>query len=247
MSELVHHSGAQTLDLSALEPFPSSIVAHRNRWGYLRAKRTIDLVAAIASLVLLTPLLLFIALLIKLDSRGPVLFNQERVGYRWRPEQLRVFRFHKFRSMVHGCDQTIHEHHVHTCLQATTHGEDGTEQVLLTKIVNDSRVTRVGRILRRTSLDELPQLWNVIKGDMSLVGPRPVPIYEVAEYEPWHYQRLQATPGITGLWQVKGRGRTSLDDMVQLDIEYINNQSAILDLEILLLTIPAVVRGTGAG
>ena len=247
MSELVHHSGTQTLDLSALEPSPSSVATHRNRWGYFWAKRTIDLVAAIASLALLAPLLLFIALLIKLDSRGPVLFNQERVGYRWRTKQLCIFQFHKFRSMVHGCDQTIHEQHVRTCLQAATQGEDSNEQVLLTKIVHDSRVTRVGRILRRTSLDELPQLWNVIKGDMSLVGPRPVPVYEVAEYEPSHYQRLRATPGITGLWQVKGRGRTSIDDMVQLDIEYINNESAMLDLEILLLTIPAVVRGTGAG
>ena len=116
----------------------------------------------------------------------------------------------------------------------------------MAKLANDGRVTRIGRILRKTSLDELPQLWNVIKGDMSLVGPRPVPLYEVAEYWPWQMQRLEATPGITGLWQVTGRGIVTADEMIDLDIEYIKRQTLWVDLKIMLLTVPAVMSGRGA-
>ena len=115
------------------------------------------------------------------------------------------------------------------------------------RLIDDPRVTRIGRILRRTSLDELPQLFNVIRGEMSLVGPRPVPLYEVAAYQPWQRERLAALPGITGLWQVRGRCELSFEDMVRLDVEYIRNQSIWLDFKILSLTIPAVLSGRGAG
>jgi lipopolysaccharide/colanic/teichoic acid biosynthesis glycosyltransferase len=114
------------------------------------------------------------------------------------------------------------------------------------KLVNDPRVTRIGKFLRKTSLDELPQLWNVLKGDMSLVGPRPDVLYSVEEYSSWHQQRLAAQPGISGLWQVRGRSEIDFDDMVRIDIEYIENQSFFLDLQILLLTIPTVLTGHGA-
>jgi len=215
--------------------------APTRRSVYFWLKRLVDFLMASILLIMLSPLMLLIALLIKLDSRGSAFFRQERMGFSWRGRRRRSFTIYKFRSMYQHCDQNAHKDYVRRWIHGEADGGDG-----VGKLTHDQRVTKLGQILRKTSLDELPQLWNVIRGDMSLVGPRPVPLYEVAEYEPWHMQRLDATPGITGLWQVKGRGRVSVDEMVSLDIEYINHQTFWLDLKAMLLTIPAIVSGRGA-
>ena len=216
---------------------------------YFHAKRFVDIVVAGALLVALSPALLLIALLIKLDSRGPVIFQQERVGTRrtsgsparW---ETRVFRIFKFRSMVQNADQAVHEAHIRAFVsgEIATDGDDDAGF----KLQHDPRITRVGQVLRKTSLDELPQLINVLRGEMSLVGPRPVPVYEVEGYQPWHFERLAALPGITGPWQVDGRSRVSFEEMVAMDISYVRSRSLLLDLKILLKTIPAVVVGRGA-
>ena len=214
---------------------------------YAVAKRAADLVASCALLVFLSPLFVLIGLLIKMDSPGPVIFSQERMGYDRRGRRQRPFVCYKFRSMYSDCDQSIHARYVinriHHGLGESVSGDADA----LVKLAHDERITPIGRILRHTSLDELPQLWNVLRGEMSLVGPRPVPIYEAAQYDQWQKARLDATPGMTGLWQIKGRGRVTIDEMARLDIEYIARQSFWLDLEILILTVPAVLRGRGAG
>jgi lipopolysaccharide/colanic/teichoic acid biosynthesis glycosyltransferase len=206
-----------------------------------------DVLLALLLLVALLPLLVLIAVLIKLESRGPVIFVQERVGARRRSHlggtvwEVVNFPFYKFRSMVRDASQSLHEAHIQAFV------EERLDTTRTVKLTADPRVTRVGRFLRRTSLDELPQLVNVIKGEMSMVGPRPVPVYEAAAYLDWHRERLAALPGITGWWQVKGRGLVSFTDMVRMDIEYVRNQSPWLDIKILLATIPAVLSGRGAG
>jgi lipopolysaccharide/colanic/teichoic acid biosynthesis glycosyltransferase len=214
-------------------------------------KRCVDVTLAALLLVILAPLLLLIAVLIKIDSSGPVIFSQERVGARRRSNgnrtvwEIRTFQFYKFRSMVPNADDALHRAHIEAFVAGHLDSESGNDGSF--KLTNDPRVTRIGRILRRTSLDELPQLVNVLKGDMSLVGPRPVPTYEVAGYEEWHHERLAALPGITGLWQVKGRCQVTFDEMVRMDIEYVRNRSLRSDIKILMLTIPAVLSGRGAG
>jgi lipopolysaccharide/colanic/teichoic acid biosynthesis glycosyltransferase len=218
----------------------SLTVTERRREAFLWTKRLVDLVLSAVSLVLLSPLMLLIAILIKHDSAGPALFGQERMGYDWRTKRVAPFTCYKFRSMVHNCDQNVHELHVQQCLQGSAAG------LKLTKLENDSRITCIGHVLRKTSLDELPQLWNVLRGDMSLVGPRPLPLYEVAQYDPWQQQRLLATPGITGLWQIGGRGEMTVQEMIELDLEYIRRQSPWLDARILCLTIPAILAARGA-
>jgi lipopolysaccharide/colanic/teichoic acid biosynthesis glycosyltransferase len=223
---------------SLFQPVPLS------RRLYWFVKRVSDITIALTALVSLAPFLLLIAILIKLDSKGPVLFAQERIGYDPKTRAPRSFRFYKFRSMQHCADTTVHREHVTNLIKnrvALTAGQ----QTL--KLVNDRRITRVGRVLRDASLDELPQLINVVKGDMSLIGPRPGLPYEVELYEEWHKRRLEALPGITGYWQVKGRNRVSFDEMVRMDLEYIENQGILLDLEIMVLTPWAVVSGSGAG
>lgn len=217
---------------------------------YFVCKRCADLCLAAVLLILLLPLLLLIAVLIKIDSSGPVLFTHERVG----AKRLQVrgqarwvvgnFRMHKFRSMVQDADSAMHEAYIRDFVEGRVQPNE--KQGGKFKLTNDPRITRIGRVLRRTSLDELPQLLNVLKGEMSLVGPRPVPPYEVACYRPGDHKRLAALPGITGLWQVNGRCRVSFEEMIQMDLEYIRNASLWLDLEILLLTIPAVFCGRGA-
>jgi lipopolysaccharide/colanic/teichoic acid biosynthesis glycosyltransferase len=216
---------------------------------YFCWKRVFDVFLATMFLIMLLPLMLLIASLIKLDSPGPVLFIQNRIGVKRRTEGHRVvwivrpFAFYKFRSMVTNADQSLHESYVREFREGRNNGSgNGTAF----KLSNDSRVTRFGRILRKTSLDELPQLVNVLKGDMSLVGPRPVPTYEVALYANSHYERLSALPGITGLWQVKGRCQVPFEEMMRMDIEYARQASLWLDAKILLLTIPAVLSGRGA-
>ena len=217
---------------------------------YSAVKRCLDVTLTAALLLLLLPLMLVIAVLIKLDTPGPALFAQERVGARrrWkdgRPVwEVRTFAVCKFRSMVHNADQSVHQAYAKAFVEGCVETVDGRGAKF--KLTHDPRVTRVGRILRKTSLDELPQLLNVLKGEMSLVGPRPVPTYEVAAYQAWHFERLAALPGITGLWQVNGRGQVSFEEMIRMDIEYVRHRSLWLDLRILLLTVPAVLSGRGA-
>lgn len=218
-------------------------------WGkpfYPAAKRAVDLSVSCLLLAFLSPLFLLIGLLVRMDSPGPIIFVQERMGYDRRGRRQRPFTCYKFRSMYSKCDQSAHERHVINCIR-NGQGESGSDNAgALIKLADDKRITPFGRILRRTSLDELPQLWNVLRGDMSLVGPRPVPLYEVAQYNQWQKARLEVTPGMTGLWQVKGRGRVTLDEMAEIDIDYVARCSFRLDLEILILTVPAVIRGRGA-
>lgn len=220
------------------------------RWQYFR-KRLFDIVVASGLLLLLAPVMAAVAIVIVSDSRGPVLFVQERVGSRPRfgrtrcVWETRCFRFYKFRSMFADVDQTAHANHIRAFVHGTLPGAAGSGSRF--KLGRDPRITRVGRFLRRSSLDELPQLVNVLKGDMSLVGPRPVPLYEVAEYQPGDLERLAALPGLTGLWQVRGRADLSFDDMMRLDREYVRRRSLWLDARLLLETIPAVLSGRGAG
>jgi lipopolysaccharide/colanic/teichoic acid biosynthesis glycosyltransferase len=206
-------------------------------------KRAIDIVGSLMALVLLSPVFAAIALAIKLTSQGPVLFRQRRIGHYARP-----FTFLKFRSMYVNNDSRIHQEYVSRFIAGNRHSQhaDANGNKVF-KITNDPRVTPVGRFLRRTSLDEFPQLINVLLGDMSLVGPRPPVPYEVEKYDIWHRRRLfEAKPGITGLWQVNGRSRLSFDEMVRLDLEYVEKSSLLLDFEILLRTPRAVLSGDGA-
>lgn len=200
-------------------------------------KRIIDVVGSVLMLVLGLPLLLLVAAAVKLTSPGPVLFRQTRIGRNGRP-----FTFLKFRSMRTDNDPGIHQDFVTRLIRGEL--APGTRDF---KIVHDPRVTPFGRLLRKSSLDELPQLFNVLTGDMSLVGPRPPLPYEFECYKPWHRKRLeQVSPGITGLWQVEGRSRVGFDDMVRLDLRYARTWSLWLDLRILLATPKAVVSGNGA-
>ncbi|MCP4573185.1 MAG: sugar transferase [bacterium] len=206
-----------------------------------RVKRIVDLVLSSLALVVLAPAMGIIALIIKRSSPGPVLFVQERLGRDGQP-----FRFYKFRSMKHDSDDAIHRQFAAMFINGDSEGcadQNSGDQVF--KIKRDPRVTAIGAFLRRTSLDELPQLLNIVKGDMSLVGPRPPIAYEIENYQPWHMERLKAVPGLTGLWQVSGRSSVAFEDMVRLDIRYINTWSLWQDLVILLKTLPVVVRGTG--
>lgn len=224
--------------------------ANANRSFYFLCKRCLDVCLASVILLLLVPVFLLIAVLIKLDSRGPIFFTHERVGAKRKKTARETvwaitnFGMHKFRSMSANADSRVHEDYIRDFVAGRVQpSEENGGQFKLTK---DPRVTRVGRMLRRTSLDELPQLFNVLKGQMSLVGPRPVPPYEVACYRNGENKRLAALPGITGLWQVNGRCRVSFEEMIRMDLEYIRNASLWLDLRILLLTIPAVLCGRGA-
>ena len=201
------------------------------------AKRVIDVIGSLLALTLLAPLLLIVSALIRLTSQGPVLFKQRRLG-----KLGKEFTFLKFRSMYAQNDPEIHKKYVQGLILQKNREEDG-----VYKIRNDPRITPLGRFLRRSSIDELPQLLNVLKGDMSFVGPRPPIPYEFECYELWHRRRvLEAKPGITGLWQVNGRSRTEFDEMVRLDLRYIREQSLWLDIKILVKTPFAVLSGAGA-
>jgi exopolysaccharide biosynthesis polyprenyl glycosylphosphotransferase len=206
------------------------------------AKRIVDVGVAGTVVVVFAPLLGVIALLVRLLSPGPVLFRQIRAGKDGNP-----FTFYKFRTMRHDSDDTLHREYATNFIggkELRLRDESSDEKIY--KMPNDPRVTSIGRILRKTSLDELPQLLNVIKGDMSLVGPRPPIAYELTIYKEWHKRRLRAKPGITGLWQVSGRSSVPFHDMVLLDLYYINRWSLLLDLEIMVKTIPVVLYGKGA-
>ncbi|MGC8786426.1 MAG: sugar transferase [Anaerolineae bacterium] len=203
---------------------------------YPVAKRCMDIILAAVLLVLLAPLMALIALAIWLDSPGPVVFRQERVGQFGRP-----FTMFKFRSMYANADEQVHRQFAKQYINGHVNHLPECGQVVF-KPNGDKRVTRVGKWLRRTSLDELPQLINVLRGEMSLVGPRPAVRYEVEEYTPWHMQRLTVPPGITGLAQISGRSGLTFDKIVHLDIEYIQRRSLGLDILILLKTIPVVLK-----
>ena len=207
-------------------------------------KRAFDILISAGTLLVLSPLMLAIALAVKLTSRGPVLHAQERIGL-----DGRSFKFFKFRSMRNGSDSKAHCEYMRALIngeaETRTQSVEGEEEEVF-KLVDDPRVTGVGRLLRRYSLDELPQLWNVFIGDMSLVGPRPPLPYEVAAYQPWHRRRLEVRPGITGVWQVDGRSRVSFDDMVFQDILYDCSRDALVDVSLCLRTVPAALLGHGA-
>ncbi|MEZ4515572.1 MAG: sugar transferase [Chloroflexota bacterium] len=227
---------------------------------YFAAKRFMDVTIVGLSLIFILPLLVFVAILIKLDSPGPAIYRQERVGakrrlrngvYIW--DEV-PFTIYKFRTMRADSKSTLHRQFI----EAYINGDEEAMQRIQAaqqkereaegkyKLANDPRVTRVGKFLRKTSLDEIPQLWNVIKGDMSLVGPRPPIPYEVELYLFHHHERLRTTPGITGLWQVEGRSATSFEEMVEMDVEYIQQQSLMLDIKLILGTVTAVISGKGA-
>jgi lipopolysaccharide/colanic/teichoic acid biosynthesis glycosyltransferase len=223
----------------------------RVAFSYLAAKRLLDCVVAAMLLIVLAPLMMAIAIAVWLDDGPPALFAQERVGSRARRPgfgagwELYVFNMWKFRTMrVSPENALVHE----AFARAFVNGDLAavTASPAAYKLAGDPRVTRVGRWLRSTSLDELPQLFNVLAGDMSLVGPRPVPVYEVMAYAPRHRRRLGAKPGMTGIWQVDGRGRVGMEEMVRMDVEYIERRSLLLDLSLLCRTLPAVLSGKGA-
>jgi len=228
----------------------------------LIVKRILDYAMATLFLLVCLPLFAVIAAAIKLSSPGPVLFVQQRVG-----KNGRTFPFYKFRTMKHNADDSVHRefsrdficgdkaapargrvngngHHVNGNGngngKAASHGG-----AKVYKLTRDPRVTAVGQMLRRTSLDELPQLFNVLRGEMSLVGPRPPVIYELEHYQDWHKQRLAAWPGITGLWQVSGRSSVPFDEMVLLDLYYIEHRSTFMDLQIMAKTVPVMLLGSG--
>ncbi len=194
-------------------------------------KRTSDLIISALAITLLFPLWLLIALLIKLDSRGPIFYTQERVGM-----DGRLFLLYKFRTMTAGADPELHREYQRAFIAGRAEANLGDEQKPTYKLFADPRITRVGKVLRKISVDEVPQLWNVLLGDMSVVGPRPPIPYEVEAYELWHRKRLDMKPGLTGLWQVSGRNRLPFEEMVRLDLFYIENWSLLLDLKIILRT-----------
>ncbi len=208
----------------------------------LGVKRAMDVVGSALALICFAPAFAAIALAIKISSKGPIVFRQERLG-----QYGKTFTVLKFRSMRTDCDPKIHQEYVNQFIagQADGNAADGAKPVF--KIQKDPRITPIGRFIRKTSLDELPQFWNVLRGDMSLVGPRPPIAYEFRAYDVWHRRRvLEIKPGITGLWQVEGRSRTRFDDMVRLDLQYARAWSIWLDVKILAQTPGAVFTGEGA-
>ena len=222
------------------------------RSGYFLVKRLSDVVVAVLALVVLAPVLLLTAVAIAVTSPGPVLFRQQRMGSRrvsgddrrsdvetW---ELTPFIIFKFRTMYANADESVHVEHSRMFTNGTLEQLDGTY-----KLAADPRITPLGRWLRRLSIDEFPQLLNVVRGDMSLVGPRPVPLYEVAGYSDRDFQRFTARPGITGLWQISGRGTLGFREMVLLDVAYARRRSLLLDARIVLSTASAIIRAKGAG
>jgi lipopolysaccharide/colanic/teichoic acid biosynthesis glycosyltransferase len=199
-------------------------------------KRVFDIVVAPLAFVLVLPILLICALAVWFDSDGPVLFVQTRIGAGGRP-----FRLFKLRTMTHGNDDSAHRAYVADLIAGRADAERG-----LYKLVDDPRVTTVGRVLRKLSLDELPQLWNVLRGEMSLIGPRPPLPSEATLYDDHAWERLYVKPGVTGLWQVSGRSTLSFDEMVQLDVEYWQDWSPGRDVAILLRSLPVVISARGA-
>jgi lipopolysaccharide/colanic/teichoic acid biosynthesis glycosyltransferase len=245
--------------LTEFQPVPTGLLTGlpaRDGHAYHIAKRCLDVLVASVILVLVAPVLLIVAALIKVDSPGPAIFAQQRLGGRrirsgsGQPWVLQPFTMYKFRTMHWDADHALHRQY----MEAYLSGDEGRLSGLRPgrkegdsyRPIHDTRITRVGAVLRKLSLDELPQLWNVLKGDMSLVGPRPPLAYEVRLYEQHQLQRLAARPGITGWAQVRGRCAIGFEEMVRLDLEYVERRSLVFDLWVLLLTLPAVLSGKGA-
>lgn len=227
----------------------------KERRAYYLLKRAADLLLASLLLIVLLPVMILVALLIFVYSPGPIFFSQERVGARlvcinghwyWKQEN---FRFYKFRTMKVDADAGLHKEYVQALIQnneekmAAIQGQT----TPIRKLLNDPRIIRPGRLLRKLSLDELPQLWNVLRGDMSMIGPRPAIPYEVELYKHWYSRRLEVQPGITGLQQVKARCNVDFETQVNFDIEYVDHQSLWLDIKIAILTPWAILTGRGAG
>lgn len=220
--------------------YPDLHTPEKEKEKLFKVKRVIDVLGSALLIAVFLPLFVVIAIAVKLSSRGPVFFKQTRVG-----QYGRTFMFLKFRSMHVGNDQKVHQEFVEQLIAGRVQSisaEQGSEKIY--KLAHDKRITRIGKVLRRTSLDELPQFLNVLVGDMSLVGPRPPIPYELAAYETWHRRRLlQVKPGITGLWQVTGRSRVTFDEMVRLDLQYATSWTPWLDIRIMLRTPAAVIKG----
>jgi len=223
---------ARALSLAFVEERAADLVSFplRDPWHYRLGKRTLDLFLSALGILLFLPLMVPLVILIKLESNGPIFFRQIRVG-----RNRRHFVCYKFRSMVADAETLKEE------FRYLNEAEGP-----MFKIRDDPRITAIGRFLRRSSLDELPQLFNVFKGDMSVVGPRPQIPSEVELYEPWHYRRLEVTPGITCLWQVSGRSSIGFEEWMRLDMEYVKLRSFIFDVKILLRTLPAIIARRGA-
>jgi lipopolysaccharide/colanic/teichoic acid biosynthesis glycosyltransferase len=232
--QTVHEALTDTKAVSGFE----ELLTIKTPWW----KRSMDIFVAIAFLIVFAPVMLTIAVIIRLTSSGPVLYRQNRIG-----TSGRAFTFLKFRSMYYACDQSIHQEHI----EKLSNGDidlvpNGDNSYSSYKIHGDERVTKFGAFLRRTSLDELPQLFNVIRGQMSLVGPRPYPVYQTEKCTQWQRTRHMIRPGITGLSQVDARYNISFIDAYRLDLRYIKKFSFLLDLRILLKTVSVVVSGRGA-
>ncbi|MFC2088440.1 sugar transferase [Calditrichota bacterium] len=215
----------------------------KSDWSYRVLKRNMDIILAILGIIIFLPFMILIGISIKLTSKGPILFKQKRLGYLGKQ-----FNFLKFRTMRIDGDENIHKEYITQLIEGkNVKINSGSKQKPIYKITNDHRVTKVGKILRKYSFDELPQFFNVLKGDMSLVGPRPPIEYEVELYKNWHLRRiLEIKPGITGIWQVSGRSETTFDEMVRLDLQYAKRRSFVLDLKIILKTFGAVFSTEGA-
>jgi lipopolysaccharide/colanic/teichoic acid biosynthesis glycosyltransferase len=227
------------------------------RSWYFAVKRLLDVAIVLVSALFMVPIFLVLGLVIKVGSPGPIIYKQERIRSRrrkvdgkWRWE-FEPFTFYKLRTMQIDNDVKLHRDYITAYIasdeerMAELRPEANKKDTY--KLTSDPRVTRIGRVLRKLSIDEMPQIWNVLKGDMSLVGPRPPIRYEFEMYEERQSLRLASLPGITGWWQVNGRAETSFEEMIRLDTEYINRQSFWFDLKILFLTIPAVISRKGAG
>ncbi len=208
--------------------------------GYLRAKRLLDIVFTLLLAPLIICIGLIVAICIKLDSQGPVFFRQKRVG-----QNGREFEMLKFRSMYRNADQITHQQNIMKYMNGEKLNEDGADSPMAYKATHDPRITRVGRFIRKTSLDEIPQFWNVLRGQMSLVGPRPPLPYEVELYSPHEWLRLVGKPGLTGTWQVYGRSRVTFQNMVKMDLAYLMRQSLWQDIKLILLTIPVIIFARG--
>lgn len=221
--------------MSELELLVENTISQRDLYdnaslSYLVAKRLFDIAASLIGIIILFPIFIITAIAIKIDSPGPILFAQERNGFRGR-----IFKMYKFRSMVTNAESLLKE--LENKNEVRGH---------MFKIKNDPRVTGIGRIIRKTSIDELPQLFNILKGDMSIVGPRPPVAREVIKYDSWHKLRLSVKPGLTGLWQVSGRSSVGFDEMVRLDLKYIRERGFWYDMKIVLKTIPVILGDSKA-
>ncbi len=210
-------------------------------WAERLVKRSIDVASASLVTVLGFPFFLAVALLIKLTSRGPVFYSQLRIG-----ERGEVFTLYKFRTMRQGADDAIHREFTRSFIEGRMSNSSLDEKSpSVYKLTNDPRVTSIGNFLRKTSLDELPQFINILKGEMTIVGPRPPLQYELEYYEEWHKLRLEVRPGLTGLWQVSGRSSVPFNEMVKLDLYYIEHWTLLLDFKIMMRTIPVMLFGSG--